>query len=196
MLADREFSGRILDPFAGTGKVHALPYPTVGVELEPEWATMHPDTIMASALDMPFSNNHFDAVVTSPCYGNRMADHHEAKDTSRRNTYRHALGRALHEDNAGQLQWGDKYRQFHKRAWAEVNRVTRLGGLLILNISDHIRKGALVPVTAWHFDHLIHNGWAYREREQIATPRLRQGANHALRCDVESIMLFVKVWDE
>jgi len=90
---------RVLDPFAGVGGIHnirtALPgqIKSVGVELEPEWACAHPDTIVGDATALPFPDESFDAVMTSPCYGNRMADHHNAKDGSRRITYKHTLGR-------------------------------------------------------------------------------------------------------
>src|SRR5437868_9381022 len=103
----------VLDPFAGVGGIHTLAAlgiaHTVGVELEPECALQHPRNIVGSALALPFPDDTFDAIVTSPCYGNRMADHHDAKDASRRNTYTHALGRPLAFANAGSLQWGDSY---------------------------------------------------------------------------------------
>lgn len=77
----------VLDPFAGVGGVHDLAeqsISTVGVELEPEWAHAHPDTIVGSVLALPPEwRGRFGALVTSPCYGNRMADHHEAKDPCR-----------------------------------------------------------------------------------------------------------------
>lgn len=79
---------RVLDPFAGVGGVHRLARPgeieTVGVEIEPEWANQHPDTIVGDATKLPFEDGSFDVVATSPCYGNRMADQHEAKDACKR----------------------------------------------------------------------------------------------------------------
>lgn len=79
---------RVLDPFAGVGGVHVLAVPgeveTVGIELEPEWANQHPDTQVGDATKLPFEDGSFDVVATSPCYGNRMADAHEAKDPCKR----------------------------------------------------------------------------------------------------------------
>ena len=100
---------RILDPFAGTGKIFELaqwlPEADIqAVEIEPEWAAMNPRTTLGNALHLPWPAESFDAVCTSPCYANRMADHHEAKDASQRNTYRHALGHPLQPDNAGAMQ--------------------------------------------------------------------------------------------
>lgn len=50
---------KVLDPFAGTGRIHELPNETVGVEIEPEWAALHPDTICGSALELPFDDGSF-----------------------------------------------------------------------------------------------------------------------------------------
>lgn len=65
---------RIVDPFAGIGRVHKLPNETVGIELEPEWAEWHPSTVVGDAREIPYPDGHFDGAFTSPCYGNRMAD--------------------------------------------------------------------------------------------------------------------------
>lgn len=75
---------RVLDPFAGIGRIHDLPHNTVGVELEPEWAQCHKDTEVGDATKLRFRANSYDAVVTSPCYGNRMSDHHENKDSCKK----------------------------------------------------------------------------------------------------------------
>ena len=80
---------RVLDPFAGVGKIFLLNqwYPGMqieGIEIEPEWAAQHPRTTLGNALALPWADSHFDAIVTSPTYGNRMADSHTARDSSRR----------------------------------------------------------------------------------------------------------------
>ena len=46
-------SNLILDPFAGTGKIHLLPFETIGLEIEPEWANLHKNTIIGDATNMP-----------------------------------------------------------------------------------------------------------------------------------------------
>lgn len=77
---------RILDPYAGKGSGvdawAATGYDAIGVELEPEWGCASPRIVQGSALLLPDLDlgGSFDAVITSPCYGNRMADNHEAKD--------------------------------------------------------------------------------------------------------------------
>lgn len=188
ILRDKGPFFSILDPFAGVGSLHALGLPTWGIELEYEWASQHPRNIVGDALHLPFADDSFDAVVTSPVYGNRMSDHHEAKDSSKRNTYRHTLGRPLTKGSSAVLQWGAEYRAFHKRAWREMLRV--LDGWFILNCSDHIRKGKQVHVVDWHRQCAESVGFKFRQEITVVTKRNRQGQNHELRVDSESILLF------
>lgn len=178
----------ILDPFAGTGRVHCLGVPSWGVELEPEWASLHPRTIIASALHLPFADVTFDGICTSPTYGNRMADHHEAKDSSRRNTYRHALGRPLHPDNSGQLHWGPAYRAFHLEAYREACRVLKPGGVFVLNVSDHIADHERVVTVPWHVAALREILGTEPVVQEVATSRLRFGANGAARVETEAVV--------
>lgn len=186
----------ILDPFGGTGKVfllnHWLPDAQIeAVEIEPEWAAKNPRTTVGNALHLPWEDGYFDAVVTSPVYGNRMSD--TTLPSANGNTwqcYACQLGRRLHPDNSGQLQWGDKYRDFHRRAWAEARRVLVEGGCFVLNIKDHIRRGARAPVTDWHIDSLRELGFALLEHEKFETPSYTYGQNRKLRIPYESVILF------
>lgn len=191
VLAEEKFSStaRVLDPFAGVGGVHSLPHDTWGVELEWEWARAHFRTIVGDATTLPWDADTFDAIVTSPCYGNRMADHHTARDKSERNTYRHKLGRPLGDRNAGAMQWGKAYRALHLAAWQEAHRVLRPGGLVVLNISNHIRQGVEQRVAEWHLATWLDLGVTVHEVRRIRTPRLRQGANAAKRIDGELLMV-------
>lgn len=189
----------ILDPFAGTGGIHRLHerggWVTYGVELEPEWAHQtEAATFVGSALDLSKMPEVFpvDAIVTSPCYGNRMADHHEAQDHSRRHTYRHYLGRPLSPASAAVLQWGEAYRVFHRRAWAEATRVVRQDGygVFVLNIKDHIRKGEHQQVREWHLQALGDLGWTLQDARIVEAPGQRHGANGGVRLDYEHVDLF------
>jgi SAM-dependent methyltransferase len=184
----------VLDPFAGTGRIHQLEewgFETTGVEIEPEWAALHERTTVGNALALELEDESFDAICTSPTYGNRNADHHEAYDGSTRRSYRHDLGRKLHKDNSGRLQWGPSYREFHVKAWREITRVLRAGGLLVLNIKDHIRAGRRQHVAGWHVTTLCRMGYVLLQHEEVAAPGMRLGANGALRFP-EQVYLFAK----
>jgi len=182
-------AGRVVgDPFAGTGGIHGLNghgYITRGVELEEEWAAAHPDTQVGDATDLPWCDGVLDVVATSPAWGNRMADHHEARDDSHRQTYRHLLGRTLSDGNSGGMQWGDDYRQLHRLAWAESRRVVRPGGLIVVNIGNHVRAGVEQLVSEWHLGTLLALDLQLLEARPMQSARYRRGANGQARPDHE-----------
>lgn len=184
----------VLDPFAGVGRVHQLvpAGTTIGVELERRWADCHRRTMQGNVLGLPFADGTFDVVATSPCYGNRMADHHDAKDGSKRRTYRHAYGEELHPDNAGTLQWGPAYRAFHVAAWAEVVRCLRPGGLFALNVSDHIRDDRYRHVVAFHALALGRLGLEWEDDWPVYTGRMKHGENAEARADHEVVLTLRK----
>jgi tRNA G10 N-methylase Trm11 len=182
----------ILDPMAGVGRVHELTgHVTIGVEIEPEWAEQHPKTVVGDVLDLPWADGHFEAIVTSPPFGNRMADQY-AGDGTPRHTYRIYLGRPLSEGNGATFQWGRQYRRFHRQAWAEADRVLKSGGLFLLNISDHIRAGRVMPVSRWHVRVFERMGYLVEDELRIETPRQRHGANREARVDYESVFVLRK----
>lgn len=194
----------ILDPMAGVGKIGMLRDfgflgRIVAQDIEAEWAEQATDydpnieIRVCDAADMTWAKDgEFDAIVTSPTYGNRMADHHEAKDGSRRYRYRDALGRPLHPNNTGRMQWGKRYRETHERIWAESIRVLRPGGILVVNVKNHIRAGRLVRVSQWHADELTNQGLTQIARHRVDTPGLRNGSNAELRVDGEDVWVFQK----
>lgn len=229
---------RVLDPFAGVGLIHNLCRRSVAIELEHEWAEdahsivegMGQATVVANALQLPFRDGSWPWVVTSPTYGNRMADHHDAKEkcspcsgvgkvwadppstlrlvtcqkcgglgfrTYKRLTYRHQLGRELHPDNSGRLQWGPKYQAFHERAWAEVWRVLKPGsfeedGGFILNVKDHVRGHEVAPVVAWHRETLLRLGFELTAWHEVETQGMGFGANRDARVPFEVVAVFIK----
>lgn len=193
--------GILLDPFAGVGTIHQLHmqdgWMTYGVELESEWADQHDRTEEGSALDLSgFTTwvGYFDAIATSPCYGNRMADTYDGRDGSVRSTYRTSLGRDLTAGSAAAMQWGDRYREFHLRAWAESVRALRVDGLFILNMKDHIRDGRRQHVTRWHLDALKSLGLRLTDRRRVLTPGMRHGRNGDARVPYETVAVLRKLW--
>lgn len=182
----------VVDPFAGTGLIHKLPHRTVGIEIAGEYARMHRDTIHGDALDILPLVSGYEAIATSPTYGNRMADQYDGRDGSKRNTYRTALDRPLDPNNSGGMQWGPKYRDFHAQAWMIAVLNLRPGGLFVLNMKDHIRSGVRQNVTDWHVRTLQDLGLTLVERKRIDVPGLKFGANSDLRVDYEEVILFRK----
>jgi len=189
----------VLDPFAGTGRIldvcEYLPRLVLvtGVEIEHEWASMRKGIVCGNSLTLPFPDNSFDAIATSPVYGNRLSDHHNARDGSIRRSYTHDLGRTLHQDNSGTLQWGPAYRSFHEQAWAEATRVLRPGGIFVLNIKDHIRKRERQYVPEWHLSCLIGLGYHAPVYDlSIETPSMRFGANYEARLSHEKLFALKK----
>jgi tRNA G10 N-methylase Trm11 len=81
--------GTLLDPFAGIGGIHVFRedgFYTLGVEIEPEFAVCDPITIEGDSTrltEIPALLGHVGrvrAIVTSPAYGNRMADQYLGSD--------------------------------------------------------------------------------------------------------------------
>lgn len=211
----------ILDPFAGVGGIHVmcedrLRWRSFAIEIEPEWAeqsTLHgwtwagdffefdPNVDRFSGKD--WTDNRylslktpeaFDCVVTSPAYGNRMADHHvpSEADKSRRLTYRHSLGRELTDNNSGAMQWGPDYRAFHVRAWKKVHALLVPGGLFVLNVKNHVRRGKVQHVAEWHRERCQRVGFELLEDNKVPVPGMRFGANSGLRVEHEHVYVFKK----
>lgn len=217
---------QVLDPFAGVGGIHVLmercdlPVETVGVELLARWAAAHPRTIVGNARALPFGRGAVDVVVTSPCYGNRMADKHNNRDACRcrknkrglvvssvgrrdckacrgtgishRRSYFHYHGAEgwIADDNAGAMQWGDEYRELHEAVWREVHRVLPRRGLFVLNIKDHQRDGVWQRVPQWHRRTITRLGFTQVERWTVPLTGYRNGSHRDARSGVEYVYVF------
>lgn len=188
---------RVLDPFGGVGGLAKLAHTSANIiinEIEyPIIAQAQGKArVNANALYLPFGSESFDAIATSPTYGNRMADRALAWNPSRYNTYDRAFGFTLHPHNTGAMNFGAIYCETHRSAWTECFRVLTPGGVFLLNISDHIRNGKRVYVSKWHIETLCDIGFQLNDTHTIKTPRLRYGANHDKRTACEYIFVFQK----
>lgn len=185
---------RVLDPMAGIGRIHDLDrcgvYETIGVELEQEWVDAHPKTLQGDVTDLPDEwFDSFDAVVTSPPYGNRMADHHNAKDGSKRITYKHVLGRDLTDGSGAGMQWGFSYQRWATSVVDAMAYMVKPGGLVVLNISNHIRKGQEMLVSEYWLTELLRYGLKFERAIDVDTPRMGFGENGNLRVDREWVFV-------
>lgn len=191
----------LLDPFAGVGRIHKLSdvARTVGVELEPEWAACSSRTRVgnATALHLLFKAQRFDIIATSPCYGNRTADHHDARDGSRRMTYKHKLGRDLSVGSAAAMHWGKAYRDLHELFLVSAHRTVKRGGLLIVNMSNHVatkgsgaaREQRVQYVVEWWVGAIAAAGFTIEQLVPVDTPRMRDGANADARVPCEHVIV-------
>jgi len=135
----------------------------------------------------------FDAICTSPTYGNRMADHHDARDGSKRYTYKHCLGHDLHEGNTGMMQWGEEYRIKNIAIIKECYRVLKTSCPFIINISNHVRQGKVINVVGWWKEILNSNGFILESECEVKTRRMRNGENASARVATEFILIFLKL---
>lgn len=158
----------VVDPFAGTGRIHELSprWYTVGVELEPEWANLHKQTILGDSRELALvvgrSGGIYqaDAIVTSPAYGNRLADSYNAYDPEARRSYAIDLGRPLTEHNGAGMHFATDgaYEDLHETVWRQAVALLRPSGLFLLNCKDFQRDGQPIGVTGWHVRCLISLG--------------------------------------
>lgn len=199
MLHDHDVhDGRMLDPFAGTGKgvefMRRWGYAAEGIDLEPSKAwdgVQAKNCRVGNALSTGYAEHTFDIVFTSPTYGNRFADRDMRPSCA--GTYMKGLGRQARKGSSCHLQWGAEYRAMHERAWLEARRVLKPHGVLLLNVSDHYRDKRPQPVTAFHIGALIELGFEWVDAKPVPTPRMKNGANAQYRCEVEWLHLFKRV---
>jgi hypothetical protein len=118
-----------------------------------------------------------------------MSDSFSAQDDSRRIGYRFALGRPVSPGSGAGMPWGDAYRQLHLRILREMKWVTRPGGLVIVNVSNHIRAGEEQYVAEWWLANMLALGLRLESTVPVETPRMRFGENHAARVEHEWVLV-------
>lgn len=213
------WEGPILDPYAGTGRIHDLGRDdTWGIEIEPEWAQMHARTIWGDSATLrplgvtsgeckvtsPAGRNHRiprpQGLVFSPDYGNRMADQYlgtpaermERQQTGkipRRRSYAISLNRQVSFASTCRYQFGDTYRLMHSTIFGSATKVCVPGARLALNVSNSISGGEERDVTRWWLQLASSLGWMTVDLVPVETRRFRDGANREERVDRELILV-------
>jgi tRNA G10 N-methylase Trm11 len=197
-LASKYNLHNIIDVFGGTGKIGLLKslLPNLYItnnDIEPEWSQMGFENGCDECLTFDVANmstiedNKYDAIITSPTYGNGLA----AKTmTGLRYNYSIFLGKVVNENNTGGMCFGKSYKQKHLDCITEMKRILKPSGILILNMKNFIRLGQEVPVVQWWFDSLVAGGFEMLEDIQIPVSSLRHGQNGNIRTKIEHVMVF------
>jgi hypothetical protein len=113
-------------------------------------------------------------------------------DRSARMTYAISLGRKPSAGSAAVLQWGDRYRELHSRAWAAADAALRPGALAVVNISNHVRGGEVQRVVEWHLDWWLHHRYTVETVDKVGTRRYGFGSNRDARVDAERVLVLRK----
>lgn len=145
-------------------------------------------------------------VVTSPAYSNGVSDHHLARDSSTRKTYRKAKAEItgdpeveLLPNNMGRWSYrGTKRpedggrsarREAYWRLAQESVRHWTTAELVLVNVSDFIAKHEIVePLVDDWCELLSVYGWTNQVRHEVVTPRMRHGQNADKRVAAEVII--------
>jgi hypothetical protein len=193
--------GVCLDIMGGTGRIgllkeiNPLITKTISNELEKEWAIQGienkvDEIIIGDAKNLKLS---VDCIITSPPYGNRMADNFKpSKPSSMRKLYAGDLGRTPSNGSVCCKHFNRGYEEIIKEIYDNVIKNVQ-HDLFILNVSNFIRKFKEVDVISWYLNYFKENGYYLKYRYDIVTRRQRGvGANAHLRVPTEFIGVFSK----
>ncbi len=207
----------IVDPMAGVGKVLHLasekrPFNFICNELESEWAVQitqraaqNKTTAGTYRVDVHVGDaatwrderiGHAGSmVVTSPPYGNRMADafRSESRPESMKGRYAGELGRRLTGGSLASLGFGPAYESTAEAVFANIFRQMHKGQHFLLNVSNFIRKGEEVDVAKYYAALFNKYGFVCVGSREVKTPRARGfGANSNARAPFEVLLLWRK----
>lgn len=193
--------GKILDPMGGTGKAGLLKRFNTNIEwvtineLEPEWATQSyengvDEVIIGDARNLWGS---YDCIVTSPPYGNRMADNFKpSKPDSMRMRYVGDLGRQVSNGSVCCKHFGKGYEDEMVVIYDAIIDNVEFKRF-VLNVSNFIRQFKEVDVVSWYKNFFESRGIRLITEEKVVTRRQKGvGANAHLRVPHENVLVFDK----
>ena len=115
------------------------------------------------------------------------------KAPSKRVGYTVSLGRDLSEGSGAALQWSQGYRYLHEQIAVESCEVLKRGGLMVVNVSNHIRQKQVIRVVEWWLTMLMGTcGLDLVTAVPVRTRRMRYGENGEARVDGEMILVLRK----
>lgn len=185
----------IHDPFAGEGRrlgalCDRLGYMFTGTDLE-EWADRDWRVFVGDSTDPKTYPIFPYAVCTSPTYGNGVNDHFDAKDGSKRLTYRVRIGHELHSNNTGRWS-GRSSKKGEAEYWRLTNEcVKHWPDIALVNVKDSVRAGEIYRLSLLWSDLLGSYGYGV-EWVDVPCPGWRFGANSQARVDSEVILVAIR----
>lgn len=90
------------------------------------------------------------------------------------------------------MHFGQAYCEKHTRIYAHLYELLKNNGIMLINVSNFIRKGVEVNVCEWTKETIIDLGFKFVCERKISTPRMGYGANRSARVSTESILVFKK----
>jgi hypothetical protein len=193
--------GDIIDIMAGTGKAGLLKRYNTKIksvtinELEEEWAMQAKDNMVDTIIigDARNLSGWYDCIVTSPPYGNRMADNFKpSKPDSMRRRYAGDLGR---NPSAGSVCCSHFGRGYEFQMLEILSCVLKniQHSRIVWNTSNFIRNFVEVDVFSFYNKLFISSGYSMVAHEKIETKRQKGvGANTHLRVKYEDIAVYDK----
>lgn len=190
--------GHVLDPMGGVGKAGLLKRYNPDIlsvtinELEKEWAEQSSEHGVDNVIvgDAKKITGSFDCIVTSPPYGNRMADNFKASNLTRRKMYVGDLGRNVSNGSVCCFHYGDKYQKAMIEIYDSILQNCQFQRF-ILNISNFIRQFKEVNVSDFFVAYFLGKRFNLTAHERVITRRQKGvGANTALRIPYENIFVF------
>ena len=185
-----EEPGILIDPMAGEGR-HYEALADAGWTLILSdihaWPHRSSRVVHGDATDIARDDNSIDVLLTSPPFGNRLADK-MSTDDDRRITYADRRGCDTADNDAAGLQWGSAYRSTMQDIWTETARVLRDDGLAVIDIKDHIRRDVRQHVTAWTVDAWQQLGWTVTDIIPVPAIGYRGVRHDRARTDAHSLI--------
>jgi len=187
----------ITDPMAGIGKITLLGsnFKYQCNEIEPEWASQIKAQIVTAKDAKALKLVERTVIITSPPYGNRMADCFITKrPSSMKGRYAGDLGRRLSEGSSASLAFGNKYKALMTEIYTSLFEQMNEGQVFILNASNFIRDKKEVNVIGFYLELFSQKGFTLDDFKTVKTPRDRgRGANSKLRVSFEVLMKWRKL---